>query len=487
MKLRKRTRIKLKELKKLFDEVNSVTDNLKNFNPSLLVHSPESLIIFRLLLGMSQKQFARELGKHPSTIDSIERKRWNFTIKTANIYMQNIKEILTKWNIFTLDFEKIKITYENFYSINFYSIIQKKIPREFMSLGGKIGGNTTKRKYGIEHFKKIAKIGAKKGGAAVVKKYGSVFYKRIGPMTFEKYGLEKAKEWGRLGGLKAAKEQKLNKQEKQIKKILEKLKINFEVHSEVKGKKRNYILDFVIPNSEKPRIVIEATRQGDPHSYGKVLVMSERIKNIKKIYPNVSSIAIIPSAFSCECALKLSEIFDCVMLDEDKNTLYKILTKHNINILKEITANTISKLTPSKGFQDGGIIAKQIKREPEELKVENKLRELGISFTPQAVLSNSNGLKRIVDFAIPSDTEPKTIIEVTKIIGKSKNTHIRTAQRLKERFLMLKHFYCPKSRFIALVDTWDKSKVNQMEPVLNGLGTVFNLDEFSLTKPKGGT
>lgn len=45
---------------------------------------------------------------------------------------------------------------------------------------GRIGGKTTKERYGDEHFGKIGRIGGKKGGETTKRRYGSEFYQKIG-------------------------------------------------------------------------------------------------------------------------------------------------------------------------------------------------------------------------------------------------------------------------------------------------------------------
>ena len=45
---------------------------------------------------------------------------------------------------------------------------------------GRKGGQTTKNRYGPEHFGKIGRIGGKKGGETTKQRYGSEFYQKIG-------------------------------------------------------------------------------------------------------------------------------------------------------------------------------------------------------------------------------------------------------------------------------------------------------------------
>ncbi|MGH2750554.1 MAG: hypothetical protein ACRDK3_06740 [Actinomycetota bacterium] len=45
---------------------------------------------------------------------------------------------------------------------------------------GRKGGQTTRQRYGGDHFGKIGRVGGKKGGETTKRRYGSEFYQKIG-------------------------------------------------------------------------------------------------------------------------------------------------------------------------------------------------------------------------------------------------------------------------------------------------------------------
>ena len=45
---------------------------------------------------------------------------------------------------------------------------------------GRKGGQTTKDRYGPDHFGRIGRMGGRKGGETTKRRYGSEFYQKIG-------------------------------------------------------------------------------------------------------------------------------------------------------------------------------------------------------------------------------------------------------------------------------------------------------------------
>jgi len=88
------------KLKKLFEEVRVETRNFTTFNPEVLMENPNRLIIFRLTLCLSLKQFGKIIGRHHDGISQHERKD-NTKIRrdTAEHFMQVIEKKFGEKNL----------------------------------------------------------------------------------------------------------------------------------------------------------------------------------------------------------------------------------------------------------------------------------------------------------------------------------------------------------------------------------------------------
>src|SRR3989344_5994803 len=162
--LNKNVRFTPDKLRYLFDYVRNRTNDFRDFDSSLLCEKPESIRIFRLLLGKNTSSFGAIFNRAGCTISSIEMGMIRFSMNGALRYMVPIKEIFIKFEREKLTYEKLRENYDRFYTHKHFSLMRQKAPRESSVLGGIRGGNTTRDRYGIDHYKKIAKIGAMKGG-----------------------------------------------------------------------------------------------------------------------------------------------------------------------------------------------------------------------------------------------------------------------------------------------------------------------------------
>ena len=452
--IRKNIKFTFEILKEEYFNLKDITNNFSRLKDSLLCEKPLFIRIVRIGMGLGSPKFAPLLNKSPSTLECIEDKKRNILYEKSKEYMDKLKILIKERDINLNDFELIKNNYKKFYTNKLYSEMRKLQPNEARINGGRIGGSSTFRKYGKKHFKDMAKIGSKKGGLAVSKKYSHEHFQSIGKMTYEKYGGNKLGDWGRKGGLITASKQKLTKQENEIKKILDNFNIKHEVHSRVKGKNRDYIVDFFI-NLKKEKIIIEATNQTHKSQlgiYNKSLDLKKRAENIK-LKKNCKFPCILNKKHCIEGVYKLLEVYDCVLTNGDIGDLKIIINNiNNEEFLNKYNLKTLDKIRPSVKFQKAGInsIIKRI--EPEEKIVFDYLNKNGMGFEHQAVLRSYTGGVRIVDFIVPSLRNTKTIIEVTKIMNPNIKNIKRLVQRLNERFNLLNDFYLKKSNFVGVVD-----------------------------------
>jgi len=348
----------------------------------------------------------------------------------------------------------------------------KEVSYESCVESGKKGGRKTLTKYGREHFVEMARKGAKLGGIAASKKYSHEHYQRIGRMTEEIHGKEKLSEWGKKGGLITASKQDLTIQEKKIKKFLDNRNIACTVHKMVKGSDRKYIVDFFLEYGYN-EIIIEATaissRKSNVIGYSKALDLVNRMKSIKSKNKRTKFIGIISSKFSFEGIIKLSNNYDCVVLDKDLKSLPELLRKINDEkYLSEITEKSIEHiLKRKKMFKNAGIAVKDININESEKKVMSFLKEREIKFLSQSVLENKYGSICIVDFVVPLIKNSEKILEVTNVNGKSEKTLSRVINRLEHRFQLLKEFYAPKSKFIGIIDNVKQEEIDRFNTKFN--------------------
>ena len=444
IKLNKRSSLTFKKLNKLYQKVKQETNNFKEFKQELIIKNPESVRLFRIMIGKGLVEFSRLLNKSASTIQSLEEKRWNIRIQTAKKYIDIIKNLNKKY-------------------------IFSSIPYEKRVRKGKIGGKATLKKYGRNYFVNLAKKGASLGGIAVSKKYPHEHYQKIGKMTGEIHGREKLSEWGKRGGITTASKQKLTEQEELIKKRLDKNKIKNITHHKVEGHNKYYVVDFLVKHNNLD-IYIEATavhgKKSSSYPYSKSLDLIKRIQSIRLKNNKCKFLCIISSKFSVEGMIKLSQYADCVLLDNHLNKLPFIINKINHKTyLKNITKIGLNSILKRKiMFKNGGIATKDLNINKSETKVINFLNRNKIKFSTQSILESKFGTISIVDFILTSTRDLKLIIEVTSINGKSKKALPRTINKMESRLSMLKEFYIKEANLVGLIDNVSQKEINKYNP-----------------------
>lgn len=88
------------KLRELFLEVDKSTNNFTKFSPNILTENSNKLIIFRLSLGLSLKEFSNLFGLHLDTIsqhERLEKKRMN--LQSATKFMNMIENELKSKNL----------------------------------------------------------------------------------------------------------------------------------------------------------------------------------------------------------------------------------------------------------------------------------------------------------------------------------------------------------------------------------------------------
>jgi len=339
------------EFREVYHYLEKKTGGFKKVTPELILENPQYILIFRLCTGLSQRDFAKKLGVtkdwcrhtearrnkiiHMAIAERYNRKIeillkkseivFEGTSKTQNEYMfsrdQDLPEVKMKVkSISKISEENLKKLYEitkertnNFtefdpkllseipqslliFRIIFredHRIFAKKIEvcprgiRRYESGRSKIKPRTAKN---------IMKIISKmfKENPKVNLNYEKVLEnKRILTNFFGNRNLESMIEHGlkRLAGLKT------NDFEKEVAKLLKKHSIPFEQAGVVSGLKRRYNIDFVIPNSKNPKLVIEAFRHTmggkSKNTKSKVRSIDHRFQSIKLQNPKTKTLMIM--------------------------------------------------------------------------------------------------------------------------------------------------------------------------------------------------
>ena len=95
-----------KELLDLFIRTKEFTKSFTTFSPIDLMEHSRTMLIFRLVKGLSQRQFAFSLGVHPRSLSSIERGRDIIGMDLAIKLVGRLKELLQEYKL-DIDFETI--------------------------------------------------------------------------------------------------------------------------------------------------------------------------------------------------------------------------------------------------------------------------------------------------------------------------------------------------------------------------------------------
>ena len=340
-----------KEFREVYSYLEKKTDGFKEVSPQLILENIQHLLIFRLCTGLSQKDFAKKLGKTKDTCRHNEaRRRIILQKRIAKTYSDPIEKLLKEnkvtfentfqsWNkymfsrdqdlpeikfkcksISKISEEKLKELYEitkertnNFTEFNpqllseipqsllIFRIIIREDNRVFAK---KLGSSERGYRRYESGRSKIKPKTAKK----IMTKISEIFSERkIKDIGFDQI-LENKRVLTNFFGnrnLEAMMKQGLNvlakipqsEFEKEIAKLLDKHSIPFEQCAIIDGVKKRYNIDFIIPNSKDPKITIEVfnhTMGGkSKNTKGKVRSIDHRFQSIKIKNPNVKTMIIM--------------------------------------------------------------------------------------------------------------------------------------------------------------------------------------------------
>lgn len=157
----KRVNVDLKQLKKLYEEVKTLSNNFRDISSTLLAENSQRLLIFRLASSFSMDAFAKICNRSEASIYNLEKKPRNVDFKTAEYYTAIIKT-LKLGNIDNFDY--IKKNYQHFYgrALNGINVLSREEIRIFAKKGSLIALKL--RKGNKESYYKASRTGIKLQG-----------------------------------------------------------------------------------------------------------------------------------------------------------------------------------------------------------------------------------------------------------------------------------------------------------------------------------
>ncbi len=230
-------------LEELLNLTMHKTKGLTKFNDELLNERPESILIFRLLLKKSQNEFSKIINLSKGSLWRSELGESEIIRKHPEI-IEKIRPLFKKFTLPKNPIEDISNTYLRF-----------------------------RRNYLVdsERAKEIRK--------------------NVSPFNNADKGIKSK-----------SKDVPENDFELQISSLLKENNIEFDMHGIVNLNKRKIIVDFVIPSSKNPKIVVEVKQTAttkprrvyDALHY-QAIVINHRMRAIKKEFPETKTVAIISS------------------------------------------------------------------------------------------------------------------------------------------------------------------------------------------------
>lgn len=269
VKLKPLSKISELELKEYFELIKKETNNFTLFKSELLTRIPQSIVVFRITLGVNHRDFSRMIGSNSKGLRDYEHGKTRIKPITSKKIINVIKELFI--NKKEIKFDKVL---ENF-----------RILKGF---------------YGHRNLKSLIKLG--------LNSFGKLSRSPI---------------------------------EDEIFNILNENKIMCERNEIVEGKNKKYNVDFLIPNKEDPRIIIECfmfKRSVTTHNWKyKVCSTDHRFQALKIKNPKLIAIMVIK--FTGRPIL-LNFVKECVQ-SELLNTDYLFINEEMVNLPLTIERNKL--------------------------------------------------------------------------------------------------------------------------------------------------
>lgn len=255
----------LEELKVMFNEVQSKTNNFTKIEPSLLLQNPKILTLFRILLGIKQNDAKKTIT--PSIADYETGRYKKMKLSKAEKIAKKIKYLVKNVN------PSLKLLEQNYENLNG---LREKILKQGLNAFG------DRKKEIVNNIRK-----------------GVINFLELGGYDRKPRKLNRPK----------------TQQEIKIAKILEN-RITFEQDCDIKG----INTDFAIPSSENPEKIIMATEIQTQRYEGKFQLI-ERIAlrgfRLRKRIPNSKLICFVSVSYLTPAQRKLlEEAYDHVLIND---------------------------------------------------------------------------------------------------------------------------------------------------------------------------
>ncbi|GEM_PF-2256040 len=381
-----------REFEQMFYDLKRKTSNFQEVSPELIIENNKYLLILRICLGLSQKEFASKLGATKDWCRHLESgKNYIVSRKVACRYTEklthfiqdstiNLEKVLNAWKTYKFN-SKNQILQEPKVELKQISKLDESDLIEYVELIKKETNNFNEFNHkileeipqsilifriilGIDHrrFSKLIDINDRS-----LRKYESLNQK-IKPATAEKiinkisdlfkkyksdidykdilenfrilkglYGHRNLESYMN-NGLKFAEKQPLSEMEKEICKILEFNRIDFKTHSIIDGYKRKLNVDFLIQN-ENNKIVIECTSFEMKSKFSQkrrvICNMDHRFQMLKMKDPNIETIMAIGITGKPVFMENVKKLIESELLNTDY-----LLIKEELEKLPEIIKNT---------------------------------------------------------------------------------------------------------------------------------------------------